>query len=287
MENRGKDTLKNDFLKIHKTISHYDDWKSIVSTQNNGKIMAPYIPFEGKKYNEYKIMLYGTAQNISWNYDYRNELINNSDKCMERLYYDKKFKKKYPLENISYNQIGIGPYACGILPALIGIFIFAKFGKKISQINVIHDYITMTNYYKYSLHTKTKDINPDKIDNTELKSKFKKEYLRINDELVKKETCYFAPKYIISFNGRKNIVLSKNKNIELYVINDPAWIKRGGSKMFSTGGKWYKIAKKYNKDPINELIDLYLKKIKNNEYEKLKDKIKIYLLFYYDQWKIK
>jgi len=109
MGNREKDTLKNDFMKIHKTISHYDDWKNIVSTQNNGKIMAPYIPFEGKKYNEYKIMLYGTAQNVAWD-DYRNILINNPDKCMERLYYDSSFKKKFTSENISYNQIGIGPY---------------------------------------------------------------------------------------------------------------------------------------------------------------------------------
>jgi len=144
----------------------------------------------------------------------------------------------------------------------------------------------MTNYYKYSLRTETKDINPDNIDNAELKSRFKKEYIKINDELVKMEIIYFDPKFIISFKGRKNIVLSKNENIELYVINDPAWIKRGGSKMLSTGGKWYKIAKKYNKDPINGLIDIYLKCV-NNEYEKFKDKIKIYLLFYYDQWKKK
>jgi hypothetical protein len=285
-----KNILIKNYKNINKTILYYNDWKKFVSTQTkNGKIMDPYIPFEGKKFDKFKILIYGTAQNISWDHSVRDSLIKNPKKQIERLYYDFEFEKKYPIQNISYYEIGIGPYEGGILPALIGVFIFAKFGKKIKRINNICDYIAMTNYYKYSLHTDKEDINPEnKINKLKVSSKFKEEYLRINDELVKKEINYLNPKFILAFKGRKIKILEKNDEYELFEINDPAWIKKGGSGKFKSGGEWNKIAKKYLNQPINNLIDSYLKYITYNfPKEKMKRIIKMYLLYYYDQWKSK
>jgi hypothetical protein len=282
-DNISKIELLNVFKNINKNIRNIKEWENIVSTQDhNKKILEPYIPFEGTKYNEYKIILYGTAQNIGWEKGgYRDLLIDNPEKRIERLYYDFSFKKKYPLKNISFDQFGIGPYECGVLPALLSIFIYAKFGKIIKKINKIHDYIAITNYYKYSLHDKKKDINPNNIEKYKLTSKFIKEYLKINDELVTHEINYLKPNYIISFNGRNSSFL-----MEPLIINDPSWILRGGGGNLSKNGKWEKIAKKYYKCSVNNLVDSYLKHIKNN-YENKKNAIKTYLLYYYDQWKEK
>jgi len=285
-DNISKIELLNVFKNINKKIRNIKEWENIVSTQDhNKKILEPYIPFEGTNYNEYKIILYGTAQNIAWKHDYRDSLIDNPEKRIERLYYDKSFKKKYPFKNISFDQFGIGPYEDGVLPALLSIFIYAKFGKIIKNINKIHDYIAITNYYKYSLHDKKidKDINPNDIEKYKLTSKFIKEYLKINDELVTHEIDYLKPNYIISFTSKRRNSIS---SMEPLIIYDPSWIKKGGNGYLSKNGKWEKIAKKYYKCSVNDLVDRYLKHIKK-DLESKKPAIKTYLLYYYDQWKEK
>jgi len=253
---------------------------------DDGKIFSPYIPFVGEKYNELKILVYSTAQNIKYDW-YRELYQNNYDKLTERLYYFENFNKKYPEKGMSFRDIGINPYGTGVVAALLGVFIFAKFGKIIESLDDINNWIGISNYYKFSLNNRKTDINPEtKIFNfIKDKSQIEK-YWSINDELVKKELNTLKPNFILSFNGRKlkQIQQFSERGCEIIKINDPSWILRGGSGVFKENRSWWKKAENCNDNEINDLVDKYLKYIGGN-YSGKKESVRIYLLKYYSDWK--
>lgn len=288
LDNNRLQRLKEEFRTIK--IEFGDGILKNMSTKtDDGRIFCPYVPFVGQKYNTYKVLVYSTAQNIKYN-RFRDLYANNLSKLTERLYYFDDFKSKYP-ENpkMSFRQIAINPYQTGVLPALLGVFFYAKFGKKIEVLDEINNWIAISNYYKFSLNNGNKDINPEAK-----KEKMKKyigdhvqvkDYWRVNDDLVKMELNTLSPDYILSFNGRKLSKLNAQKKGEVIPINDPSWILQGAGGALSENRSWWQIAKRVREKEINDLIDTYLDCVQGN-YKGKKDSIRVYLLKYYSEWRM-
>lgn len=280
--------LKQEFQKS-KIEFGKDILKNISTKTDDGILFPPYIPFVGKNYNEFKILVYSTAQNIKFD-RFRNLYQNNFDYLTERLYYFDDFKRKYPDNNMLYQNIAINPYQTGVIAALLGVFIYANFDKKIKKLDEINDLIGISNYYKFSLNSGNNDINPEPTGKNKINDYIKdneqiENYWAINDNLVKKEIDTLKPKFILSFKGRKIKELqqiSKNK-FKVIEINDPSWILNGGGHL-SKNGSWWKKAMNCKETEINELVNHYLSFITGN-YKGKKESIRIYLLNYYSDWK--
>lgn len=267
-----------------------DILKNISTKTDDDIIFPPYIPFVGENYQEHRILVYSTAQNIKFD-NFRNSYQKNISKLTERLYYFDSFKKKYPDDKMSYQNIAINPYQTGVIAALLGVFIYAKFYKVIKNLDEINDLIGISNYYKFSLNNGNNDINPEptgknKIyDYVEDKEQIN-DYWTINDNLVKKEIDALNPEFILSFKGRKLKELkkiSKNK-FKVIEINDPSWVLNGGGGHLSKNGSWWKKAMNCKETEINELVSHYLNFITGN-YKGKKEGVRIYLLNYYSDWK--
>src|ERR1035437_9081496 len=163
-----------------------------MSTKTEDRVVfQQYIPFIGKNFESYRILVYSTAQNIGFD-NFRNSYLKNISKLTERLYYFDDFRKKYPDDKISFHDIAINPYRTGVIAALVGVFIYAKFNKKIENLEEINDLIGISNYYKFSLNNGKNDINPESTGKNIINDYVKdyvqiENYWKINDALVKKE----------------------------------------------------------------------------------------------------
>ena len=122
--------LKQEFQNI-KIEFGKDILENISTKTDEGILFPPYIPFVGKNYEELGTLAYSTAQNIKFD-NFRNSYQKNISKLTDRLYYFDNFKKKYPDNNMSYQDIAIHPYQTGVIAALLGIFLYTKFNKKIT-----------------------------------------------------------------------------------------------------------------------------------------------------------
>lgn len=258
----------------------------IISTKtDDGKVFPPYIPFIGKEYSKFKILVYSTAQNIALEDGIRIDYQKNFDKLVERLTYTKEFQHKYPSDEFTFGDIDIRPYQTGVLAALLGVFIYTKFGVKINDLDSINDVIAISNYYKFSLHSGKRDINPEsglyKYKNVSQTDK--EHYWRINDELVKKEIEILKPDFILSFRCKKIRMLKENNvDAEVITINDPSWILRGGGGVFSENGSWKRKADKVSDANILELTDKYIHSISGKYFSR--KEVNIYLLRYFSKW---
>ncbi len=254
---------------------------------DDGKIFPPYVPFVGKKYKEFKILVYATAQNVRD--DYRELCQNNFDKLTERLYYFEHFRKKYPNDKMSYQNIAINPYQTGVVAALLGVYIFAKYGKIIENLDEINNWIGISNYYKFSLNNGKSDINPETKISKYVNNKVQIEnYWQINDELVKNELETLKPNIVLSFNGRKLNKLKQlaGKECKIIRINDPSWILQGGSGVFKENKSWWRKAENCKDNTINDLVNNYMNSIIGDyERKNKKEHVRIYLLKYYSDWK--
>lgn len=253
-----------------------------ISTKSSDKrIYPPYIPLIGKDYEKFKILVYATAQNFYHLEDSNPDCLEKKyseidDRTLvKRLYFNTAFTKEYPdAKDFGFADIKISPYESGVLPAVAGIFIYAIFGEKLTELNNVHDYIAISNYYKFSLNKKgkKKDINPNNLKNGD-------EYYKLNDELALKEIEVLQPSHIITFRGRHNSFLKKNGFIP-HEINDPSWILKGGSGCLSQNGSW----SRDNRDKKSvDLIGTYKENFKWR-YAKKVNAISVYLMKYYSDW---
>lgn len=239
-----------------------DEYVSLISSKHDEEIFPPYIPHIGTDYNKHKIFMYGKAQSMSepW-----SELINKTRIEKVRQMYDER----------DYHNIMIAPYK--IMLSLAGIYIYAKHQELENKLQNIHNCVSATNYYKFSLSKSKKDINPDK------KLKFHlslERYWKTNDILSMLELETLNPSIIISFHGRHNEVIKK-AGYEVITINDPSWILQGGSGVLQESGSWFR---KIDDPIVYQLVDSYLQQI-DGPYSGKRDAIKIYLLKYYSDWK--
>lgn len=272
-------------------LSRLEKYTKLISTKNkDGKFFPPYIPLIGKNYQKFKILIYGTAQNMGIDHDVATRYSNHFDKLVERLYYSKKFDQKYPDYNLSYEEVDIGPYNQGVLPALAGIFIYTVCHEALTSFDNIQDHIAVSNYYKFSLHGK-KDINP--VQRSIQRSKQfddlidANDYWKLNDGLVLRELDVLKPDYVLAFHGRHERVLkdvAREKDFKLKIINDPAWILRGAWGYLKPQGSWGSKTSEIQDKELLSLIKSYLKNL-GNHYQGKKEAVKIYLLEYYLDWR--
>jgi len=272
-------------------LNRLEKYTKLISTKNkDGKFFPPYIPLIGKNYQKFKILIYGTAQNMGIDHDVATRYSNHFDKLVERLYYSENFDQKYPDYNLSYEEVDIGPYNQGVLPSLAGIFIYTVCHEALTSFDNIQDHIAVSNYYKFSLHGK-KDINP--VQRSIQRSKQfddlidANDYWKLNDGLVLREIDRLRPNCVLAFHGRHEPVLrtlKTEKNFELYIINDPAWILRGAWGYLKPQGIWGSKTSEIQDEKLLKIIGAYLEKLKGR-YQTKKDAVKVYLLKYYLDWR--
>ncbi|MDP2208787.1 MAG: hypothetical protein Q8K98_08435 [Bacteroidota bacterium] len=259
-----------------KNLSKYED--KITTKNKDGIFFPPYIPFVGNNYQEFKLLFYASAQNIPQNSEVSIQYSKNFDKLVERLYYNLNFDKKYPKDNFDFSEILIAPYQKGILPAIAGIYFYIFNKKLFRDFNIIQDNIAISNYYKFSLYSANRDINPNTLQSGE-------EYWDLNDKLVKQELQILEPSIIITFNGR-HVNFLKELGYQVKSINDPSWILRGAKGCLTKPfGSWYKLIENGIKDDdLNGVVEDYLNQI-HNPYKRKKEQVKIYLLKYSLDWR--
>jgi hypothetical protein len=248
--------LVHAFLKFD--TEQLDNYKNMISSKNSRGIYPPYIPYVGGRFRETGLLFYAMAQNIK---DPWPELKqkNKREKVLQ-LYNAKNFE-----------DIAISPYS--VMLALAGIYLYATRGLIYSSFDQIHGCIAATNYYKFSLHDKNGDINPNyKLDNPSV-------YWEINDQLVHKELDCLKPTNILSFNGR-HVEILKTKRMKVECINDPAWILKGHGGTLKPNGEW---DRKIKDETAIHLVNSYINQIKD-KYAVKKEAVKIYLLKYFDDW---
>ena len=166
-------------MDIKSLITEFQNWDlrnlskyaDLLSTKtDDGQFFPPYIPFVGKNYEGYRILIYATAQNIPFSLNelsLRELYSKNFDKLVERLYYScPGFERKYPENDLDFSEIAIAPYQGGVLPALAGVLIYSISQEKYSTFNEVQDHVAVSNYYKFSLHKKI-DINPNHLESPE------------------------------------------------------------------------------------------------------------------------
>jgi hypothetical protein len=239
-----------------------DLFNALISSKQNEEIFPPYIPHIGNEYDKYKIMMYGMAQSISEPWD---SLINMSRKEKVRQLYDAP----------TYRNIWIAPYK--VMLSIAGMYVYANHGVSMEHLDDIHNCVSATNYYKFSLSKSGNDVNPDKDLSKHLPPD---SYWKANDKLSMLELELLNPVVIISFNGRHNEEINQ-AGFNLIEINDPSWILQGGSGVLKETGRWYR---KVDEPAVHRLVDSYLKQI-DDKYSGKRDAVKIYLLKYYDGWK--
>lgn len=248
MEQTGIDQLIQNFNDFDTSrLSNY--FNQLSTKDDQFGIYPPYVPHIGKNYHDFKIIMYGMAQNISEPWD--------SLKKKDRIE-----KVRQMFDAHIYHDIEIAPYK--VMLAIAGLFIYANFNVTLLNFQEIHDSIAVSNYYKFSLNNGS-DINPnDGLKNPE-------EYWRINDELADDELNTLKPNHIITFKGRH---LKRNSTIRM---NDPSWILQGGGGCLKESGSWYRT---YPNEQVKEIIKSYIKQI-DGKYESKRSALEIYLLKYY------
>ncbi len=278
--------LLDKFAQKAESIKFNCELLNLISTKSkSGELFPPYIPFIGKYYDKQKckILLYSTAQNLKYGDGFWGGYDKNMVKLAERLYYqDNMFNRKYPEDEMSYKDIDINPYRRGVLPVLLQMFLCAQGVEEMANAENIHHYVAISNYYKFSLNN-GRDINPESHN---FAQKLHSDYYDANDDLVRIEIESLRPDFVISFKGRKvNELASMQKKygFKLVLINDPAWILRGGSGVFEKGKSWWREAKRVSSKCVDELVERG-EEIVNEKYLSKKSQVATYWKKYYNDW---
>lgn len=284
MDKAEFEKLKDEFRKMDLSAAFSREVLNYLSTKSEKGAFPPYVPFLGKLFDEYGVLVYCTAQNIPHNNSLVKRYSDNFEKLNCRLEYGDDFNRHYGETDFDISDVDIAPFGNGVIPALIAVFIMAKTGTKIPAEHIL-DYCGVTNYYKFSLHTEARDINPDgKISHFNNQDQYK--YWALNDKLVRQELGAISPKYVISFNGYKLRMLA-SYSIEfgytLYSVNDPSWILRGASGKLNTDGEWGIEYQKLDEN-VAEFISSYTRILKD-DYKGKVDGVKAYLAHYYNIFK--
>lgn len=282
-----QEELSRIFLAEHKQRKFHEFEKDMVYYEKpNGEkhYFEPYIPFIGDNYDEYRILVYASAQNLADHPTIRSNYYKMDENSVYRLY------PQNPNQAFSFKNIEIAPVQCGVFPALIGVFLYATYGVAFSDLEEIVSMTAMTNFHKYSLwKTNIQDINTTKQENLDPKKMDSASARNYSEKMinayVEQEINFLQPKTIISFRGqyerRFKEILPSDCRYE--IVNDTAWILYGGSGKLTKDGEWGYVLK-YNNEILDALIDNYCKQIIETNwgrYPSKKEAIRIYLKWYF------
>ena len=282
----NSDLLRNELKNVVKQASDLPQEikQHAVYMEENGRrtYLGAYIPFIGEKYGQAtKILFFCTAQALSQrNIKYLKEYANDTDKAIDRL----------QLREPDTVDIDVGPVGGGVLPALAGLILYARNKLWLEDLADVLQYISVTNFYKYSLWDSNKnDLNPDKL---EKNLKVTYDNFMFNN-FIKDEISTLKPDYIFvcgkAGTHRYDLISKWLRQQKLQtgsqLINDPAHLLHGGG-----------VQKDDEERPLDDekaekLLGLYCKYVKDKtdakdphfytQYGGRIDKIKDYLRFYY------
>ena len=245
-------------------------------------VLGPYLPYVGKQYKKYEILFFLTAQNLAKEVDLTEQYERHPTESLNRLNYKWSRRpghapKKLAPSNV-HSQLDLGPVSGGVIPALCAIYLKAKHGLWIENVDEAMSYLAVTNFFKLSLARNNRDLNPSQLGTRSMS------YSKIMFEtFVRKELEVLKPKVVFCFRGDASRILkealaeSTVHIFELIEINDTAWILRGGGPCLKKGGSW---------DCKTPEIDALLKGFESWlgwSYKGKREAVKSYLRHYYQQ----
>jgi hypothetical protein len=251
-------------------------------------LFPPYIPFVGRQYHDGRILVYAKAQNLGNSPDHRRWLREAGDNAVDRLYLHG--------ERTTWFDIPIRPVEAGVLPALVGLYLFAERGLLLPSLERATEHGAFTNFYKYSLWrapgtirnaANYADLNPDRLSSDSLLEW----YTQLNlDSFVAAEIDVLRPAAVITLKGLfadylQDHLSRQHPKCRLLVINDPAWILRGGGGCLGTRGSWRR--ERIPDRRVAGLIDGYCQQIKDDGEAKYRGRaaeIRPYLAHYYTEF---
>lgn len=211
--------LADDFARVPVR----DDFAQVlhkVCRRSDGQpVLDPYVPFVGPGYEAGGILVYATAQNLAGvEHRYRDELT-PGEAALYRLWDGVAPTGPKPAPA----GVGIQPWDDGILPALVGMLNLARTGRP-ETLDGVRGRTAVSNFYKLSLVDGTRDLNPNGLPRDSVER-----YARMTwDRFVSRELERLEPALIITFRGAHAAILQKHRPARVRVVNDPAWLKRGG-----------------------------------------------------------
>ena len=198
--------LAEEYCKLFKLIENKPDWAFTKKTAD--ELIHTAIPFIGKKYNETKVLLYASAENLS---RYDGYLEKDSDALNRR-------RGTYNEMHNFFPDVHIAPVADGSL-LIVTAYILNILGKTL-QYSTPHEfieYIAVDNFCKFSIKSKA---NIDYAKDLE-KIRYSLEYIKTDLELLKPEIM-ILPKTIYDHNEVKQLVRRIVPNclvVPIYQIN--------------------------------------------------------------------
>lgn len=271
-------------MDITKLVEEFSAWdleqiqayRDLISTKDEKGIFPPYVPFVGTSYEESRTLVYAKAQNTPVD-----------DKGLENTTTEQKVRQLCDAK--TYREVAIAPYNSGVIPSLVGIYLYAKEHVRIESLDEIHNRLAVTNFYKFSLNRNGRDLNPDNLGkvpdpNDPGKLCDPNPYRELNGDLCKHELDFLKPRTILSFRGWHNGFLRAN-GYNVVEISDPAFILYGGGGHFRKGGRYYEAADSVKDPTAKELAKSYSGEC-GGRYKTMKkiDSVRIYLLKYYSDW---
>jgi len=221
---------------------------------------------------------YATAQSLPRGSELLAQYTANPKRAVYRLYPDYSLPVGPRDCPSSYQDIAIEPYACAVLPGLVAVLLFTRFGVTLSAAEA-HELVAVSNYYKFSLGVAGarghKDLNPNKLADGDA-------YWELNDDLVAEEVGELSPHTVITFPGR-HVGALRQLGAEVVVVNDPAWILYGAGGALTRGGSWYEEAGHVHSQTARGLAAEYASHALG-KYGPKKGQVEIYLLHYFQQW---
>jgi hypothetical protein len=257
--------LVEDFAKWN--LREIEVYRDLISTKDDKGIFPPYVPFVGKSYEESRILIYAKAQNTPV-----------GDEGLKNTTADEKVRQL--CDATRYQNVAIAPYNSGVIPSLVGMYLYAKEHIRMGGLDEIHNRLAVTNFYKFSLNKNGRDFNPENLGRV----RDPMPYRELNGDLCEHELGFLKPRTILSFKGWHNSFL-RAKGYNVVEISDPAFILYGGAGHFRKGGRCYEAADGVKDATARELAKSYCEKC-GGRYRTMNkiDSVRIYLLKYYSDW---
>lgn len=225
-------------IEKYSTIFHKEknpDWV-VIKKSNSTEIVHPPIPFVGKSYNDLKILLYASAENLTY-YTEQEKPVNYLDEDLIAIN-----RHKYCFENCSNNKffphVHIEPVNNGALMLIVAYIVKKIKEKEFENPFELAENIAIANFGKYSINTKKKNIDYAKDYNKIEKSI---EYIKVDLQTLM-PNIVIIPESIIKHHAIRKIIKSIIPNSLIIPIMQitPTTINT-------------QLAKKYKKKTPNEI----------------------------------
>lgn len=161
------------------------------------KIVSPSIPFIGKNYDDLKILLYASAENLTYYKDEEEQLDNDKIAINRHRYcFEKSSKEAF------FPFVHIGPVQNGALLLIMAYLIKKVKNKRFSDPYKLIENIAVANFGKFSIKSEDKNIDyPGDIEKLEKSLR----YIKSDIEILKPEIV-ILPKTIFNHKVIKDML---------------------------------------------------------------------------------